>query len=54
LRGSTRVNRREQPRADYTQDEKVNALRQHRHLEETCKERKVDNCFRGLTVIGGP
>jgi hypothetical protein len=51
LRRAASIDRGKEPRAKNAKNEEMHALREHRHLKETCKNRKVNYRFRCLSVV---
>jgi hypothetical protein len=52
LSRSASINCRKQPGAQYSKNEEKHSLRKDSHLEKAGEDRKVNNRFRCLAVIG--
>src|SRR6266511_642517 len=51
LSRTTGIHGGKKPGTQHAENEEMHALREHGHLKETCKDRKVDDLFCSLPVV---
>jgi hypothetical protein len=54
LCGATGVHGRKEPRSNYAEDKKSNAVGNDRHLKKAGEDCKMNNCLGGLAVVSRP